>query len=196
MELLSSNLVNRYLNIGSLKLTGQKIVGQLLIGDYQQLSVLAGNYTIYLNLNQGLGEKSIAHRFKVSAPNLTSQNATIGQLASVEVKANDAGELKLSVKQNRPWIDRSKVRRGIAYSIIYPLMRLLPLEKNTVVFESLWGQSYNDSPRAMYQYLVEHYPNMKFVWILKMNRLQLMDLESGLGDYLLSIGTIWHVLNI
>ncbi|WP_241648153.1 bifunctional glycosyltransferase/CDP-glycerol:glycerophosphate glycerophosphotransferase [Pediococcus acidilactici] len=167
LELLSSNLVNRYLNIGSLKLTGQKIVGQLLIGDYQQLSVLAGNYTIYLNLNQGLGEKSIAHRFKVSAPNLTSQNATIGQLASVEVKANDAGELKLSVKQNRPWIDRSKVRRGIAYSIIYPLMRLLPLEKNTVVFESLWGQSYNDSPRAMYQYLVEHYPNMKFVWILK-----------------------------
>lgn len=167
IELLSSDLINRYLNGGTATVLGNKIVGTIPLGNPTQLNVLSGKYHIYLNL---LDSKNISYRFKLANINpvqIPVQNHSINKRTNSTVLLDKFGFLKLNINQTKSWIDRTKIRRGLTYSVLYPLMRLLPLKKDTVLFESLWGQSYNDSPRAMYKYLSKQRPNMKFVWILK-----------------------------
>ncbi|WP_102693053.1 bifunctional glycosyltransferase/CDP-glycerol:glycerophosphate glycerophosphotransferase [Rummeliibacillus pycnus] len=41
----------------------------------------------------------------------------------------------------------------------------LPLKENKIVFASFLGKQYADSPKAIYEYMVEHYPEYEFVWI-------------------------------
>ena len=40
----------------------------------------------------------------------------------------------------------------------------LPAMKKTIVFESFVGKQYSDNPRAIYEYLKEHYPEYKLYW--------------------------------
>ncbi|MBK3495599.1 CDP-glycerol:glycerophosphate glycerophosphotransferase [Viridibacillus sp. YIM B01967] len=39
-----------------------------------------------------------------------------------------------------------------------------PLKEKTIVFESFLGKNYADSPRYIYEYMVENYPEYEFVW--------------------------------
>lgn len=57
----------------------------------------------------------------------------------------------------------------------YPKYRELPLEEKTIVFDSLWATDYNDSPRAMSEYIQKHYPEYKIVWFLKNIRIDVPD---------------------
>lgn len=41
----------------------------------------------------------------------------------------------------------------------------LPLNEKKVVFGSFLGKQYADSPKAIYEYMVEHYPDYEFVWV-------------------------------
>ncbi|BBM21474.1 glycosyltransferase [Lactobacillus pentosus] len=169
IELLSTNLVNRYLNGGIVtRQESNRLVGDVLLNQEQQLAVLAGKYQLYLDLKMTDGNN---RRFRVYSYNLTSEylidKTKIAKATTVSAYTDKFGYLKLSVIRKRPWIDRTKIRRGLSFSVLYPLMRLLPLKTNTVVFESLWGQLFNDSPRAMYEYLVAQHPSMKFVWVFK-----------------------------
>lgn len=41
------------------------------------------------------------------------------------------------------------------------------IEPNLVVFESFMGKSYSCNPKYIYEYLLEHKPDMKFVWIYR-----------------------------
>lgn len=41
----------------------------------------------------------------------------------------------------------------------------MPLNDKKIVFGSFLGKQYADSPKAIYEYMVEHYPEYKFVWI-------------------------------
>lgn len=49
---------------------------------------------------------------------------------------------------------------------IYPLLMKLPQHENVVVFESFLGRKYNDSPRAMYEYMQKAHPELEYVWIV------------------------------
>ncbi len=40
----------------------------------------------------------------------------------------------------------------------------MPKKKNLVIFESFFGKSYSDNPRAIYEYLRQHYPELKLYW--------------------------------
>lgn len=169
VELLSTNLVNRYLNGGTVECQdAHTLIGKIPLNIGQQLSILSGRYHLYLDLRTSDGQNK---RFKVYSYNLSNEylinRTALNRMAAVSAYTDKFGYLKLSVLRKRPWIDRTKIRRGLTFSILYPLMRLLPLKKDTVVFESLWGQLFNDSPRAMYDYLSSKYPAMKFVWIFK-----------------------------
>lgn len=63
--------------------------------------------------------------------------------------------------------DKTSRRRKFAKWYLYPLMRLLPLKKNTVVFESFWGRSFNDNPKAVYDYMYKTYGNeYHYIWFL------------------------------
>lgn len=42
-----------------------------------------------------------------------------------------------------------------------------PIKKNTILFESFFGKNYSDSPRAVSDYINEHYPGQyELVWVL------------------------------
>lgn len=57
----------------------------------------------------------------------------------------------------------NRIRRGYqaAFAVI---SRLIPANKKLAVFESYHGKQYSDSPRAIYEYMKEHYPDYKMIW--------------------------------
>lgn len=54
-------------------------------------------------------------------------------------------------------------RRKVIYHRIY-LKK--PVEPDTVFFSTFYGRAYADSPRAIYEYMLEHYPDKKYVWLI------------------------------
>ncbi|MDF0479626.1 CDP-glycerol glycerophosphotransferase family protein [Vagococcus sp. PNs007] len=44
------------------------------------------------------------------------------------------------------------------------LATVVPVNKKIMVFESFLGRQYSDNPRAMYEYIKEHYPEYKCYW--------------------------------
>ncbi|MEL7672095.1 CDP-glycerol glycerophosphotransferase family protein, partial [Methanobacterium sp.] len=47
---------------------------------------------------------------------------------------------------------------------IYPLMRLLPINKKRIVFESYWTNKYNCNPRYLYEYIDKNHPEYDCIW--------------------------------
>lgn len=77
------------------------------------------------------------------------------------------GEMRLTSRQFWGKLDNTKKKRAITYSLIYPLMRLMPLNNKAVVYDSFWSTKFNDSPKAMYEYLYKNYPKLQHIWIVK-----------------------------
>lgn len=161
VELISGNREKRYLSLGKVVLNDSKLNATVVILQDNQLNVLSGNYRVYINGTVD-GQRI---RFKVM---------DLKDKAKEKIEKSGAFTFTLSktvnqyftfkVVQRRAWIDRTKLRRGITFSVLYPMMRMLPLKKKTIVFESFWGSFFNDSPKAMYEYLLKTHPDFKFVW--------------------------------
>lgn len=56
------------------------------------------------------------------------------------------------------------IRRLKMYS--YPILKFQKIDDQLIIFESFLGRNYNDSPRALYEYMKDRYPNMNYVWIV------------------------------
>lgn len=56
------------------------------------------------------------------------------------------------------------IRRLKMYT--YPILKLQKIDQELIVFESFLGRSCNDNPKAIYDYMKDRYPNMKYVWIV------------------------------
>lgn len=128
-------------------------------------TILSGTYSIYLNeINN-----SINFQYLLIANELKGKS--IGTIRKKnfksDIKVNANGVIIIEMQQEWSKIDSTNVKRAINYSVLYPLMRLLPLKPKIVMFESLWGAYFNDNPRAIYEYWKEKYPNYKFVWSFK-----------------------------
>lgn len=169
VELLATNKKNRYLSIGIVSVDGRDLQAKIPLIMNKQLKVLSGNYRIYLVLP---GKKQI--RVRVFDPNhvAVSMAEHDNQFGEFTLTENNDGFANLSVKQRVFWLDKTQLCRGISYSILYPLMRMLPLNKKMVVFESYWGDYFNGSPKAMYDYLRTNHPELKFVWIFTNDQIQ------------------------
>lgn len=50
------------------------------------------------------------------------------------------------------------------YKVAFSIVGLLPRKKNLIMFESFLGKQYSDSPRAIYEYIKEHYPQYEMYW--------------------------------
>lgn len=50
------------------------------------------------------------------------------------------------------------------YKKIFNSLTILPKQKNLIIFESFNGRQYSDNPRAIYEYMKEHYPHYHMVW--------------------------------
>ncbi|MFE4427684.1 CDP-glycerol glycerophosphotransferase family protein [Peribacillus butanolivorans] len=59
---------------------------------------------------------------------------------------------------------RSKRLRKWYKSAFAIISLIIPANKKLAVFESYHGKQYSDSPRAIYEYMKEHYPEYKLVW--------------------------------
>ncbi|ASS72818.1 CDP-glycerol glycerophosphotransferase family protein [Bacillus atrophaeus] len=66
--------------------------------------------------------------------------------------------LKSKIKKMRNTI----VKR--VYKILFLLASKLPVKKRTIIFESFNGKQYSCNPRAMYEYMIEHFPEYKLIW--------------------------------
>lgn len=79
------------------------------------------------------------------------------ELADIELKQK---KIKKWYKQNEffpclySYIRRSKFYFPVA-KLVYPMLKLLPLKENTIVFESGVGRQVSDAPREIYDKLVE-----------------------------------------
>ncbi len=68
---------------------------------------------------------------------------------------------------HRGFADRSPRRRKCIQWYLYPLMRLLPIKKNMIIFESFWGKAFNDNPKAIYDYMKRAYGDKyRYVWFM------------------------------
>ncbi|RST74198.1 CDP-glycerol glycerophosphotransferase family protein [Siminovitchia acidinfaciens] len=66
-----------------------------------------------------------------------------------------------------------KKRLQKVYKKLFKLMAIiLPKNKNLIVFESFLGKQYSDNPRAIYEYLKQHYPNYKMYWSVDKRKIQ------------------------
>ncbi len=69
-----------------------------------------------------------------------------------------------NVKKKWVKIRRSNYLKELYKSVFYLLGRLLPANPKLVMFESFLGKQYSDSPRAIYEYLLENHPEYKMYW--------------------------------
>lgn len=133
-------------------------------------NLMADKWTMYLIYYEGNNE--------IEEPvygDFISNEETIQDKAySYKIKAEknvDSSYAYLLVNRVWKWYESNKLRRKAIVLFIYPLFRLLPIRKNTIVFEGWWGQKYHCNPRAFYEYMNEHHPEYKCIWSLNDERL-------------------------
>lgn len=165
VELLSSNKKSRYLSIGRVKFVEDGCFNvQIPLVAANNLKVLSGNYRVYLVVAYGEMQKRIR---VIDLKAVSDQLDTYtNKHFTFDLQCTNNGFLEFHTVQTTFGMDRSKLQRGINYSILYPMMRMLPINKKMVVFESYWGDYFNGSPKAIYDYLRKNHPELKFVWIL------------------------------
>ncbi len=58
------------------------------------------------------------------------------------------------------------------YKVFFSILAfVLPKKDKLIVFESFLGKQYSDNPRAIYEYMIEHYPDHKMYWSVDRNYL-------------------------
>ena len=64
----------------------------------------------------------------------------------------------------RTMVKKIKVIIQFIFKCLFQLVGLFPANKNIIMFESFLGKQYSDNPRALYEYIKEHYPHFKLYW--------------------------------
>ncbi len=69
------------------------------------------------------------------------------------------------------WPVRRTVRKVRAVGRLwYGFFRMLPIKKNVVVFSEYWGTGYGCNPRAIYEAMPLHAPNLTAVWVIEKDK--------------------------
>ena len=65
------------------------------------------------------------------------------------------------------WPTRRTLRKARAVGrMVYPVLRLMPIDDNLVVFSEYWGTGYGCNPRAIFEKLPEVAPHLVPVWVI------------------------------
>lgn len=59
------------------------------------------------------------------------------------------------------------------FKTTFTVIGLLPKKKKLMMFESFHGRQYSDSPRAIYEYMSNNYPDYKLIWSIDKRSLKL-----------------------
>lgn len=75
-------------------------------------------------------------------------------------------ENNISIRSSLEWnrMEKGEKNQEILQKVLYPLFRLLPLKRKTVVFEAYWGKSYSCNPRAIYEQMVKNQMDYEYIW--------------------------------
>lgn len=76
------------------------------------------------------------------------------------------GYFGINVTSKWKWYEKGPIRREFIESYIYPIMRKLPMNSKTIVFEGWWAKKYHCNPRYFYEYMQENHPEYKCIWSL------------------------------
>lgn len=94
----------------------------------------------------------------------------IGSRVNGRVKTTPYKNLShaLSMSNTLFWgrFENSPMKKKIIQRFLYPVMRLLPIKKKMIIFESYWGRSYSCNPRAIYEYIQLQNAGYECIWFL------------------------------
>lgn len=123
-----------------------------------QNNLANGSYDIYL-------QQDPAHIYKsVSLPNTTEMQTVVNDLTIKIVCENNSLTLKVGHKWKK--YENSKRKRRIIKKYIYPLLRILPIQKKCIIFEGWWGSKYHCNPKYLYEYINKNHSEFKCIWFL------------------------------
>ncbi|MCL0311634.1 CDP-glycerol glycerophosphotransferase family protein [Apilactobacillus sp. TMW 2.2459] len=158
-------------NDGQFKLDGNSLLFtvKLLNESQDNLNILRGNYVfkIYLNIDNDIQPIKVLNTKDVKLAKTKIALNSKQDIAYVNAKSNHFDDFTVRVTQ--PFVgllSRTKARRAISYSVLYPLMRLLPLRK-VMVFDAYWSSKFDSNEKLMYEYVQKNHPEIKTVWFFK-----------------------------
>lgn len=73
----------------------------------------------------------------------------------------------LNTLQLKEFWTKGPKKRALLNKFLCPILRLLPLKKKWVVFESMWGAKYSCNPRYLYEYIDKNHPDYTCIWSFK-----------------------------
>ncbi|WP_146102820.1 bifunctional glycosyltransferase/CDP-glycerol:glycerophosphate glycerophosphotransferase [Pradoshia eiseniae] len=128
-----------------------------------------GRWDLFITLDGKKGDAQKISRNRVEVrKSLSSLNKSkVISGLSITPYITDKGNFSFKVLLHWNKIERGPRRQEVIQKVLYPLFRLLPMSKKTVIFESYWGKSYSCNPRALYQYMSKEYKDYQYVWFFK-----------------------------
>src|SRR5690606_17324467 len=78
------------------------------------------------------------------------------------------------------------------YKVIFLFLQLFPKKNNHIIFESFLGKQYSDSPRAIYEYMVNKYSGYELYWAA--NRSAIPQFKNRGIKYVRRLSFKWLIL--
>lgn len=152
----------RYNNFSKIVKKGSEFHAEINFTKNLHHLLKSGSYNFYFSFTN----KNTTKQIMLTWPEKRSKGIALINILSVRSNIYVNKDAKLVLKETQKWEqhDKTKAKRAFNYSVLYPLMRLLPLKKKTAVFESYWGASFDDNPRAIYEYWYKAHEDYKFIW--------------------------------
>lgn len=124
-----------------------------------------GKWELYFEVHGKTEERTQVKKTPVRARHTNFMSNVVAGLKLTPYRsAREYMNLRVEPHWNR--VERGPRRREVTEKVLYPLFRLLPLRKRTIVFESFWGKSYSCSPRAIHEYMERNNMGYRYVWAL------------------------------
>ncbi|WP_433959366.1 CDP-glycerol glycerophosphotransferase family protein [Cytobacillus horneckiae] len=164
--LLENNKLNKVISYDTkiIEKENEKVILECVIDPLDdKVGIEEGTWEVYLINNYAERKDRVYYDLE----NIDKQSKTYGKNKFTSYRGKHNNKAFLKVKKEWDWIERGPRRQEVIKKLLYPLMRLLPQKKKTVVFESYWGKSFDCNPRALYEYIDENHKDFETVWFLK-----------------------------
>lgn len=80
---------------------------------------------------------------------------------------SETDDFSLNTLRLKEFWTKSPKKRLLLNRFLCPILRLLPVKKKWIVFESMWGGKYSCNPRHLYEYIDKNHPDYTCIWSLK-----------------------------
>ena len=118
---------------------------------------------------------------------------------TVKLKRTWFGEVFLQVKNDWEKEESSPRKRKRLIVERYPAFREEEIQPKTILFEALQGAEYGGTPRAVYEYIIQKYPEYRCVWSLRDPKVPIAGkarrVRKGSLDYYHELATVQYLIS-